>query len=471
MGSKSLDGLNTLEDDYNLNYNVGEEDLQDHERKFLAKFSVQFSLSAGSSSHIKQQQQGNVESNLNNTTAKELLKHNFDEGASPKVTCSAIGAALTLLALDIPYDEIAIPIFTAGHQEFRFYLLTIAAQPSFQFRLHSLEGIEITAAISISPIYDLESVAEMFERMRVHVVEMAKKLKERTIKYHLMATDWRKMREKEEKDRKRERQHTTLESNLNNTAKELLKDNFDGNNTFLFLDAAYQEILNLNFMHMAWFVLPCHAGSPTGTVYAPLICGKFSGVSPARAHFASAQATCSAIAAALTLLTLDISYDEIAIPIFTAGYKEFRFYLLTIVTKPHFQFRRHSIDGLRIASMRAISPSALDTEPVADMFERMRVHAVEISEKLSARPIKHELVVPDWRNMAEDEEKKAKEEGEDVDVESEVSLNKLREKQAKAWVEVHVEVHMSIQSFVVDGLGAPNPIFVSAKTQVRQFGG
>ncbi|KAJ3331885.1 Ubiquinone biosynthesis protein [Blyttiomyces sp. JEL0837] len=161
-------------------------------------------------------------------------------------------------------------------------------------------------------------------------------------------------------------------------------------------------------------------GWPSGMVYAQLICGEFIGDPPARAHFASPQATCSAIAAALTLLSLDIPCDEIAIPMFTAGHQEF--------------FRLHSIDGIKFASTMAVSP-VIDTEPVADMFELMRVHAVEMSERLRERPIKYYLTVPDRQKMPEGKEEVDEEDKvDDMEVQSERALNALREKQADAWI-------------------------------------
>ncbi|KAJ3308205.1 hypothetical protein HDU76_004077 [Blyttiomyces sp. JEL0837] len=275
---KSTNGLNTLKNDYDLNYEVPEEDLQDHERRFLAKFSVKFCSTTPNIQNIKSQQHTTHESTLNNT-AKELLKDNLDgvisencepliekesfpvpgccipgnaesrfyapdmvcisrtnvgmqfndgmptgyvyaplilgeidgdvdgaQAALPQATSSAMAAALTLLTLGILYDEIAVPFFTVSFQEFRFYLLTIVTQPKFQFRLHSLDGVNVTSGIALSPVIDTEPVAEMFDKMRVHAFEMWGKLNERPIQYYLtvpvpdMPPNMRKEDEEEEEE-------------------------------------------------------------------------------------------------------------------------------------------------------------------------------------------------------------------------------------------------------------------------------
>ncbi|KAJ3264247.1 hypothetical protein HDU76_012190, partial [Blyttiomyces sp. JEL0837] len=56
----------------------------------------------------------------------------------------------------------------------------------------------------------------------------------------------------------------------------------------------------------------------TGLMYAPLVCGEFERAKYG-AHAVAPQAISSAIAAAITMLALDIPHTEISIPIFTAS--------------------------------------------------------------------------------------------------------------------------------------------------------
>ncbi|KAJ3309217.1 hypothetical protein HDU76_003689 [Blyttiomyces sp. JEL0837] len=117
------------------------------------------------------------------------------------------------------------------------------------------------------------------------------------------------------------------------------------------------------------------------TVHVPLICGEFTG-HPYSVDSVAPQAVWAAMSAILTMLTLDNHHEDIAIPIFTASCNQFRFYILTVLVKPKFQFRLHSVDNINVRFWDAISPRT-QTQHVVAMFHCFKLHAEEMAKRIA----------------------------------------------------------------------------------------
>ncbi|KAJ3277276.1 hypothetical protein HDU76_010446, partial [Blyttiomyces sp. JEL0837] len=98
--------------------------------------------------------------------------------AVPQVVWAAMVAVLTMLALGIPPEEIAVPLFTAAVHQFRFYALTVVTDHVLEFRLHPLDGFQVREfQKAISPIDETQKIISFFEVFRLHAIKMSTRIK------------------------------------------------------------------------------------------------------------------------------------------------------------------------------------------------------------------------------------------------------------------------------------------------------